>query len=138
MQVVWRAAPIRPLDLIQIKNKFNAVKALYGQTKAEETATGNAEKPIEYPSYWSLLVQYFGDKKGLRNQDFGQSGVQLPPFAAQSSDSEGSIPDSEVDEDPGVDDTGGTEEHSREEPLHWNNVDMMECARSASWTYRRR
>ncbi|GMF19742.1 unnamed protein product [Phytophthora fragariaefolia] len=101
----------------QLKNKFNAVKALYGQTKAEETTTGNAEKPIEYPSYWSLLVQYFGHKKGLRNQDFGQSGVQLPPFAAEASDSEGSIPDSEVDEDPGVDDTGGTEEHSREEAI---------------------
>ncbi|GMF43783.1 unnamed protein product [Phytophthora fragariaefolia] len=75
----------------QLKNKFNAVKALYGQTKAEETTTGNAEKPID--------------------------GVLLPPFAAEASDSEGSIPDSEVDEDPGIDDTGGTEEHSREEAI---------------------
>ncbi|KAG3011051.1 hypothetical protein PC121_g7461 [Phytophthora cactorum] len=39
------------------------------------------------------MVQYFGDKKGLRNQDFGQSGVALPvfpraPFDSDSGDEE--------------------------------------------------
>ncbi|KAE9348440.1 hypothetical protein PF008_g7341 [Phytophthora fragariae] len=43
-------------------------------------------------NYWELLVQYFGDKKGLRNQDFGQSGVALPEFP-------GAPPGSEVSDD---------------------------------------
>ncbi|KAE9072459.1 hypothetical protein PF010_g25474 [Phytophthora fragariae] len=60
--------------------------------KAAEAATGNSETPINYPSYWELLVQYFGDKKGLHNQDFGQSGVALPKFP-------GAPPDIEVSDD---------------------------------------
>ncbi|KAE8885903.1 hypothetical protein PF005_g7090 [Phytophthora fragariae] len=79
-------------SLDQIKNKYNSVKTLFGQIKAAEAATGNSETPINYPSYWELLVQYFGDKKGLRNQDFGQSGVALPEFP-------GAPPDSEVSDD---------------------------------------
>ncbi|KAE8895272.1 hypothetical protein PF005_g22940 [Phytophthora fragariae] len=79
-------------SLDQIKNKYNSVKTLFGQIKAAEAATGNSETSINYPSYWEVLVQYFGDKKGLRNQDFGQSGVALPEFP-------GAPPDSEVSDD---------------------------------------
>ncbi|KAF4138791.1 hypothetical protein GN958_ATG12000, partial [Phytophthora infestans] len=56
----------------QLRNKFNAMKALFGQIRADEATTGNLEKAVKYPSYWSVLVEFFADKKGLRNQDFGQ------------------------------------------------------------------
>ncbi|KAI9999255.1 hypothetical protein PInf_004075 [Phytophthora infestans] len=77
----------------QLRNKFNAMKALFGQIRADEATTGNLEKAVKYPSYWSVLVEFFADKKGLRNQDFGQSQVPLPPFRAEGSDDEAVVYD---------------------------------------------
>ncbi|KAF4033547.1 hypothetical protein GN244_ATG14517 [Phytophthora infestans] len=37
----------------QLRNKFNAMKALFGQIRADEATTGNLEKAVKYPSYWA-------------------------------------------------------------------------------------
>ncbi|KAF4028550.1 hypothetical protein GN244_ATG19768 [Phytophthora infestans] len=62
----------------QLRNKFNAMKALFGQIRADEATTGNLEKAVKYPSYWSVLVEFFADKKGLRNQAYLETLVSPP------------------------------------------------------------
>ncbi|KAG3001034.1 hypothetical protein PC121_g9985 [Phytophthora cactorum] len=69
------------------------MKALFGQIRADEVATGNLTRMVKYPSSWSILVEFFADKKGLRNQDFGQSETPLPPFSAAGSDDDGAAND---------------------------------------------
>ncbi|KAG3035231.1 hypothetical protein PC128_g1647 [Phytophthora cactorum] len=69
------------------------MKALFGQIRADEVATGNLARVVKYPSYWSILVEFFADKKGLRNQDFGQSETPLPPFSAAGSDDDAAASD---------------------------------------------
>ncbi|KAG3109861.1 hypothetical protein PI125_g10553 [Phytophthora idaei] len=77
----------------QLRNKFNATKTLFGQIRADEVATGNLTRVVKYPSSWSILVEFFADKKGLRNQDFGQSETPLPPFSAAGSDDDAAAND---------------------------------------------
>ncbi|KAF4031232.1 hypothetical protein GN244_ATG16929 [Phytophthora infestans] len=54
------------------------MKALFGQIRADEATTGNLEKAVKYPSYWSVLVEFFADKKGLRNQAYLETLVSPP------------------------------------------------------------
>ncbi|KAF4134623.1 hypothetical protein GN958_ATG16170 [Phytophthora infestans] len=107
-RLVWTDSRLRTLlhlRLIACGDQFNKHKsraqltvlwsrvALFGQIRADEATTGNLEKAVKYPSYWSVLVEFFADKKGLRNQDFGQSQVPLPPFRAEGSDDEAVVYD---------------------------------------------
>ena len=57
------------------------MKSQFTDLRSKESATGN-DVVLSYPSYWSTLNAYFADKKGLRNEDFGQS--QMPPPSTAS------------------------------------------------------
>ena len=61
----------------QLKNKFHSLKAEYGRIMCARTETGNkTESKIHTPSYWDILVVYFGDRVGLSMVEFGSNTDQ--------------------------------------------------------------
>ena len=58
-----------------LKNKYNILKSEFASIRhAENIETGNmTNDPIVYPSYWEILVEYFGDMLELGCHEFGSS-----------------------------------------------------------------
>ena len=67
----------------KIKAKYQSLKLQYSAIRKMEDETGNSsgsdagdrdeEGGIKYPSYWDIMVNYLGDKKGLSNVEYGES-----------------------------------------------------------------
>jgi hypothetical protein len=64
--------------VVQLKNKFQAEKKLFQEIVSKQSATGNnTDEPIVLPKYWPVLVNYFGDRKGLAGENLGESDDML-------------------------------------------------------------
>ncbi|KAG3145996.1 hypothetical protein PI126_g13515 [Phytophthora idaei] len=82
------------------------------------------------------MVQYFGDEKGLRNQDFGQSGVALPVFPRAPFDSDSGDEENRENEEDDSSPQAEDEEHKvGEEENEGELLGMTVCATSASWGF---
>ncbi|DAZ95690.1 TPA: hypothetical protein N0F65_003000 [Lagenidium giganteum] len=87
LQELWRKVALKmnlmldsspPLEGLQIKNKFQALRAEYNAIKGEQEKTGNeTNKSIVFPSYWDSLLQHFGSMSGLGQTDYGQLTIDV-------------------------------------------------------------
>ncbi|KAJ3408429.1 hypothetical protein HDU80_005750 [Chytriomyces hyalinus] len=60
----------------QCKNKVSALKALWNKIRAEENETGNVEKRTKKPEFFDSMVQYFGNRSGLRGDTLGDAASE--------------------------------------------------------------
>ncbi|KAH9099029.1 hypothetical protein LEN26_016399 [Aphanomyces euteiches] len=82
----------KKIGSLSLKNKMHNLRREYVRTKTSFEKTGNdTDISISLPSYWDDLVQYFGDKKGLGDLEFGDEvGSALESDHESSEDSESS------------------------------------------------